>query len=81
MPGKSNNAIKILSRLYSFAVDRGRIKLNPLQRIKKLKMGSYRGWTMEDVDRFRSVAPDYMQLALSLAVYTGQRQSDFISMR
>ena len=81
MPGKANNSIKIMSRLYSFAVDRTMIVANPLLRIKKLKMGQYRGWTMEEINSFREVAPDYMKIALDLALYTGQRQSDVIKMR
>ena len=81
MPGKANNAIKILSRLYSFAVDRGLVTINPVLRVKKLKMGSHRRWTNEEIKKFKEVAPSYLQLALALAVYTGQRQSDIIAMR
>jgi len=80
-PGKSNNAIKILSRLYSFAIDRGLATTNPILRVKKLKMGSYRRWTHDEIEQFRKAAPPYMQLALALALYTGQRQSDVIAMR
>ena len=80
-PGKANNAIKIMSRLYSFAIDRDMATVNPVSRVKKLKLGSYRPWTIEEIEKFRVNAAPHMRLALNLALYTGQRQSDVLKMR
>lgn len=80
-PGKANNAIKIMSRLYSFAIDRDMATVNPVSRVKKLKLGSYRPWTLEEIEKFRTNAAPHMRVALSLALYTGQRQSDVLKMK
>jgi integrase len=80
-PGKANNALKVLSRLYSFAIDRDKADVNPVSRVKKLKLGSYRPWTLEEIGKFRTKAAPHMRLALNLALYTGQRQSDVLKMR
>lgn len=80
-PGKANNAMKILSRLYSFAIDRSMADVNPVLRVKKLKMGSYRPWTQQEVAKFYENAPAHMRLVFMLALYTGQRQADILKMR
>jgi integrase len=80
-PGKANNALKILSRLYSFAIDRDMATVNPVSRVKKIKLGSYRPWTLEEIEKFKIIAAPHMRLALNLALYTGQRQSDVLKMR
>lgn len=80
-PGKANNALKILSRLYSFGIDRGLAAVNPVLRVKKLKMGKHRPWTTDEVKTFLDIAPAHMRLALAIALYSGQRQSDIISLR
>ena len=41
-PAKANNAVKSLRRLLQWAVDRGKISVNPADRIKRLKAGP--GW-------------------------------------
>jgi integrase len=80
-PGKANNAIKILSRLYSFAIDRDMAQVNPVSRVKKLKLGSYRPWTPEEIEKYKATAPENLRLALALALYTGQRQSDILKLQ
>lgn len=80
-PAKANNLIKTISRLYSFGIDRGVIKHSPLTNIRKLKIGEWRPWKQEEIDIFREKAPAPMVLALNLALYTGQRLGDVISMR
>lgn len=79
-PGKANNSIKVLSRLYSWAEDRTIIKFNFVRNIKKLKMGSHRSWTEEEIKAFEKVAPPYLKVGLALALYTSQRESDIIRM-
>ena len=80
-PGKANNAVKILSRLFSWAVDRDHLNISPVVKIKKLKMGHHRRWSDDEIELFRTVAPPYLKVALALALYTGQRESDIIKMR
>lgn len=80
-PAKANNLIKTISRIFSFGVDRGIVRHNPIMRIRKLKIGEWRPWSQEEINVFREKAPPSMVLALNLALYTGQRLGDVISMR
>lgn len=80
-PAKANNLLKTLSRIYSFGINRGMVTQNPVAGIKKLKIGEYRPWTPEEIEKFRSNAPKPMRVALCLALYTGQRLGDVLKMR
>jgi integrase len=80
-PGKANNVMSVLKRLYSFGLERGIVKLNPIIGLKRLKTGEWRPWKAAEAQTFREHAPMHMRLALDLGLYTGQRLSDIIDMR
>jgi Arm DNA-binding domain len=64
--------------MLTWAVDRGRLPTNHLKGFKRLH-GADRAdkiWQARHIEAFLSVAPPEMQLALVLALHTGQRQGD-----
>lgn len=79
-PAKANNSITAVKAVFFFAEDRGIVLHNPTNKIKKLKVGEWRPWTFEEIDQFYTVASNDMKLALDLALYTGQRQGDVLTM-
>ena len=79
-PRKADFAWTVLARILSFAKDRGIISVNPCERGGRLYAGSRRDriWSEEDIASLLSVAPKELQLALMLAIWTGQRQGDLL---
>jgi integrase len=79
-PRKADYAWTVLARVLSVAKDRGRISINPCERGGRL----YRAdridclWTEDHIRRFGEVASNELQLALVLALWTGQRQGDLL---
>jgi integrase len=66
----------VLARVLSFGMDRGLVAGNPCARGGRLYRGSRaeKIWTAEDEAAFLQHAPSHLQLALLLALWTGQRQ-------
>lgn len=70
----------VFARVLSWSEDRGLISVNPLQRRGRL----YRTtrveavWTDDDEALFYQNAPQHLHLALTLALWTGQRQGDLL---
>ncbi len=80
-PGKANKIITVLRIVLAFAMDRDYRRDNPARDIKKLKMGpGHSPWPDEAIDAFLSTAPTMMGLALKIALYTGQREGDVLTM-
>ena len=79
-PRKADFAWTVLARILSFAKDRGIIAVNPCERGGRLYSGSRRDkvWSEKDIASLLSVAPKEIQLALMLAIWTGQRQGDLL---
>jgi integrase len=77
-PRKADFAWTVLARILSFAKDRGIIAVNPCERAGRLYSGNRRDkvWSEEDIASLLSIAPKEIQLALMLAIWTGQRQGD-----
>jgi integrase len=69
-----------LARILSWAHNRGLITVNPCARGGKLYHGTRvnKIWDDQQVARFLQVAPPYLQLAMLLAINTGQRQGDLL---
>jgi integrase len=79
-PRTADYAWTTLARVLSFAKDRGRITVNPCEaggrlykadRINKI-------WGEAEIANVLSVAPSELELALMLALWTGQRQGDLL---
>lgn len=79
-PRKADYAWTVLARVLSVAKDRGRITINPCERGGRLYKAerSENLWTEDHISRFMDHASEELQLALVLALWTGQRQGDLL---
>lgn len=76
-----NSRIKVLRKIYSFAVDRGLVAVNPVLRVRKMSEGSYEPWPDAVIARFRESNPlPEIIWTLELAQHTGQRRGDLLTM-
>jgi len=81
-PRRADYVWTTLARVLSVARDRGRISTNPCERGGRLYTASRQDnvWTEADISRVLAVAKPEMELALLLALWTGQRQGDLLSL-
>jgi len=82
-PREADNRLTVLSLVFAFAADRGRITRNPLVRFERLYSADRADiiWTEADVTRFMGGAEIDLQRAMILAIHTGQRYGDLIRLR
>lgn len=80
-PALSNQLVGTLSRLLSFAMDREMVDCNVALRVQRLKTGEWERWTDEALETAIHSFPERLRRALILALYTGQRLGDCLSMR
>ena len=81
-PRRADYVWTTLARVLSVARDRSRISTNPCERGGRLYAASRQDdvWTEADISRVLAVAKPEMALALMLALWTGQRQGDLLSL-
>lgn len=81
-PRKADILIEVMRRILSHALYREQIARNPAAGIKPLANDTRREiiWTDKQIKRFMQSAPDYLCRALTLALWTGQRQSDLLAL-
>src|SRR5919199_367431 len=79
-PRTADYVMQVLGRLLSWGIDRGYLAANHIHRIGKLHSAdrSEIVWTEADIQAFLGTAPGPLQLALVLALWTGQRQGDLL---
>jgi integrase len=79
-PRKADLAWSVLARIMSFAKDRGVIATNPCERGGRLYVADRKDkiWTEQDIAAVLAVGSSELQLALMLAIWTGQRQGDLL---
>jgi integrase len=79
-PRKADLAWTVLARILSFAKDRGIITSNPCERGGRLYVADRRDkiWTEQNIAAVLSVGSPELQLALVLALWSGQRQGDLL---
>lgn len=81
-PRAADAKLAALARVLSWAFDRGEIEKNPLESFHR----AYRVdrseiiWLPEHIDAFVGSAPPALCAALMLALHTGQRQGDILSL-
>jgi len=77
---QADYAFSVLARVLAWAADRGMTVANPCERAGRLYRGSRvdRIWQDADIKAFLESSPPHLQLALLLALYTGQRQGDLL---
>ena len=79
-PRKADFAWSVLARIMSFAKDRGIIATNPCEKGGRLYVADRKDkvWTEPDIGALLAIASSEIQLALMLAIWTGQRQGDLL---
>jgi len=79
-PRKADYAWTTLARIMSFAKDRGIVASNPCERGGRLYVADRRDkiWSEQEIAAVLSVASSEIQLALILALWSGQRQGDLL---
>lgn len=80
-PASANLLIRVASVVFSYALDMDIVPNNPVSRLKKLKIGSHEKWTPEEVRSVIALGDRKISTAVALAWYTGQRESDILSMQ
>jgi integrase len=77
-PREADNRVAILARVLSWAAKDGPLKVNVLEGFERAYSNDRSDiiWLPEHVEAFLSVACPEMQLAMVLALHTGQRQGD-----
>jgi len=70
----------VFARILAWGFNRGLVPLNPCERPGRLYRSSRSEivWTEEDEAAFYAKAPAHLKLALTLALWTGQRQGDLL---
>lgn len=81
-PREADNRVTILARVLSWGTSDGPLNKNVLDNFERAYHSdrSDKIWLPEHVDSFMAVAEPEMQLALVLALHTGQRQGDILRM-
>ncbi|PNU04563.1 tyrosine-type recombinase/integrase [Novosphingobium guangzhouense] len=80
---QADYAFSVLARSISWALDRGLVPVNPCERPGRLYRAARAEnvWTDADEAAFHAKAPDHLRLALTLALWTGQRQGDLLRLQ
>jgi integrase len=82
-PRQADYAMSTLAAILAWALDRGKILMNPCTRMGK----AYKGtrvesiWSRKQEEAFLQSAPERMTLAFLLASWLGQRQGDLLQLR
>jgi integrase len=79
-PNAANKRLRYLNMLFEWGVETERAKINPVEKIKKLKVPrkGFHSWTPDEVQQYESHHPigTKARLALALLCFTGLRVSD-----
>lgn len=79
---KADYAWSTLARALSVAKDRGKISVNPCERGGRVYAAdrAEKIWSSDQITKFLSVASQPLQMAMLLALWTGQRQGDLLKL-
>lgn len=82
-PRTADYGVQVLSRILTFAEDRGLLKANHMKGVATLHRSDRADqiWTAEEIEAFCAVASPEVGRALRLACYTGLRRGDLIDLR
>jgi integrase len=82
-PGMANLTLKIMHRLFGYAVKTELRSDNPFAGIDSYKIGTHHTWTDVEIAKYEAVWPvgTRQRLAFDLLLYTGQRVGDVAAMR
>lgn len=83
-PHAANNTLKALRGFMRFASDRGLVRADPTQGLRKRKVSSsgFHTWSEDEIATYENTWPlgTRPRLALALLLYTGQRRGDVVRM-
>jgi integrase len=73
----------VLARIFSVALDRGKIKDNPCTKGGRLYLSERvdKIWTLDDEAAFFKSAPAHLHLPLLMGLWTGQREGDLLRLQ
>ncbi len=81
-PNAANNFLKVVRRMFKWAVASGYVSKNPCDGIEgfRVKSDGFHTWTMEEVEKYQAAHPvgTRARLALDLMLFTGLRRSDIV---
>ena len=77
----ANCFVRVASAMFTWAVEREWLDVNPVVRIRPFEGGHLRAWTAAEYARIVPRLPEPLRRAAVLARYTGQRRGDLIAMR
>jgi integrase len=81
-PTKANNLVSVFGLILQHAIELEMIEYNPASKIKKLKTGpGWKAWPKPSLERGHELLSGSCRVAFMLALYTGQRKGDVLSMR
>ena len=82
-PGAANLTLKVMRRLFAYAIKRDMRVDNPFAGIETYKLGTYHTWTEAEIAAYEAVWPigTRQRLAFDLLLYTGQRVGDVAAWR
>lgn len=80
-PAVANRFGRVASILFNYATDMEYCAGNPAQRITPIKLGTWRQWTKEEVDKVIALKHPIVSVAVALAYYTAQREADVLKMQ
>lgn len=80
-PAMANRFTRVVSVLFSFALDHDYVQGNPASRLKKHKIGTWSKWYPVEVAAIIALNDRVVSTAVALAWYTGQRESDVLAMK
>lgn len=81
-PAAANNLLKVLRLVMGFALERGRIPVDPTHGVKRIRRQTegFRPWSEDDIAAFEARWPSgtKARLAFALMLETGQRRGDAV---
>jgi integrase len=82
-PGAANLTLKVMRRLFAYAIKRDMRADNPFAGVESYKLGTHHTWTDAEIAAYEAVWPigSRQRLAFDLLLYTGQRVSNVAAWR
>lgn len=80
-PAMANRFARVVSVVFSYALDRDYVQGNPASRLKKHRIGTWSKWYPAEVMAVIALNDRVVSTATALAWYTGQRESDVLNIK
>lgn len=80
-PGIASHFVKVVSLFFNYAHDMEYVNGSPAHRLGKPDLGSWDRWEEDDVWKAIRLGDGFLSAAVALAYFTGQRQSDILSIK